>query len=288
MKTITRTNIVNTLAGTLDILPKRLVPMARQVAWKFLSPKVPVISGISQCLRGDSDWIVYQEIFVEQQYDLAITQSLLDSKKLSVIHVVDIGANVGFFTSRYITLFSKAYLNQKKLTMTLVEGSPPTAEILQKAMHGAHGQIEVNVINGLAGRCEGTGYIQSNQQFSGVTKRLEHSTPKSESVAYVDIDLLTKTSPEISLLKCDIEGSEELFIESNEPILRRTRNAVFEFHPDLCDVRRCVELLKSFGLVHVSTEVGELFTSRSVDFFKRQETNESVDDQVHEKTLSRS
>lgn len=269
MKTKTRKRIISAIVNTLRVLPRRLTPLARQIAWNFLSPEVRVVNGITQHLRSDSDWIVFQEIFVERQYDDAITQSLIESKNLDSIHVVDIGANAGLFTSRYILLFCNSSLKQKKLDMTLVEGSPPTAETLYNSLHGSHDLIKINVINGLAGKRAGCGYIQSNQQFSGVTLRVADTEPNSEAVPYIDIDSLTRSAPFIDLLKCDIEGSEELFIECNEQLFHKTRNAVFEFHPDLCDVKRCVKLLADYGLVHVRTEIGELFVNRSIDYFQR-------------------
>ena len=38
-----------------------------------------------------------------------------------------------------------------------------------------------------------------------------------------------------SLLKCDIEGAELLFLENYEDLLGKVRNAVFELHHEQCD-----------------------------------------------------
>ena len=52
----------------------------------------------------------------------------------------------------------------------------------------------------------------------------------------------------IDLLKCDIEGCEQLFFESYPDLLRKTRAVVVEFHPEFCDPAICIRLIRDAGL----------------------------------------
>jgi len=65
-------------------------------------------------------------------------------------------------------------------------------------------------------------------------------------VPFFDLETNTRNLETIHLLKCDIEGSEELFIKSYDQsdLFRKTQAAVFEFHPKLCNTSVCKKLLK--------------------------------------------
>src|SRR3974377_1568023 len=55
------------------------------------------LAGLRITVSSWSDWIVYNEIFVERVYDRAIAQVLSDVPMHQMLHVLDLGANVGFF-----------------------------------------------------------------------------------------------------------------------------------------------------------------------------------------------
>jgi hypothetical protein len=54
----------------------------------------------------------------------------------------------------------------------------------------------------------------------------------------------------IDLLKCDIEGSELLFLNNYTDLMTKVKYAVFEFHPHLCDIDECFRLLSDAGFIH--------------------------------------
>ena len=72
-------------------------------------------------------------------------------------------------------------------------------------------------------------------------------------VSFVDISSVIRGWKYVDLLKCDIEGSEQLFIEKYQDVLKRTNLAVFEFHLHRVDIGRCFSILSACGLFPVST-----------------------------------
>ena len=63
---------------------------------------------------------------------------------------------------------------------------------------------------------------------------------------FLDVEMLLPEGP-VSLIKCDIEGAEELFINSYSALLQRTKLFLVEFHFDLCDVDACRSELQRLG-----------------------------------------
>jgi hypothetical protein len=70
------------------------------------------------------------------------------------------------------------------------------------------------------------------------------------TVPFIDLNPFFAAVPRIDLLKCDIEGSELLFVENYPDLLRKVEIAVFELHSNLCDTRRVQELLTEYGFTH--------------------------------------
>jgi hypothetical protein len=71
----------------------------------------------------------------------------------------------------------------------------------------------------------------------------------SPAVPYLDLRPRLAGAEPVHLLKCDIEGSEQAFLESYAPHLGAVRSVVIELHHDRCDTRRCLELLERAGFV---------------------------------------
>ncbi len=62
--------------------------------WWLLRPRVTLRSGVKLRVSSPSEWELFNEIFVECEYDEAVRRAL--SSVSSPVHVVDLGANVGF------------------------------------------------------------------------------------------------------------------------------------------------------------------------------------------------
>ena len=115
-----------------------------------------------------------------------------------------------------------------EVAITAVEAHPPWVRELQSRMLESNRVAgQVRIVAGLVGRRSGTARFHESTIF-GAGAGVE--------MPYVDRSLALADVPRIDLLECDIEGAEQLFIETYPDLLRKTRVAVFELHADLCDV----------------------------------------------------
>jgi FkbM family methyltransferase len=204
-----------------------------------------VRSGIKIEVTNDSEWVIYNDIFVDGEYDLSIQQALL-SERRRPLNVIDLGANVGFFTLRYIDLLRRSGGDPSR--MVLVEGAPVVAAELRRRLFELNdGLTGIRVVEGLVGDRAGTAKI-AQHNFHAMNSLFFSDTADSVVAAFVDLDTLIDADDEIDLLKCDIEGAELRFIENYPGLLGRTRAAVFELHHDRCDTERCRALLAEAGL----------------------------------------
>jgi len=85
----------------------------------------------------------------------------------------------------------------------------------------------------------------------------------------VDVNAFMKDKVEIDFSKCDIEGSELMFIENYGDLLRKVRYAVFALHHDLCDTEKCLSILESLGFQQTISRAND---SCSVSFHSRGQT----------------
>jgi FkbM family methyltransferase len=235
--------------------------------WAAIDLSHTFTSGVSVAVRSLSDWYVFNEVFADGSYDPAIdlfTRTASGDRPV----VVDLGANVGFFAARVVDRL-RAHGSRQTADLLLVEGSPTVFGDLETRLPGiAIGDFAVSAINALVGPREGSGTISevefgarntmlpgNNTGISSISEMSHHK------VAFVDLNDLVGPR-RISLLKCDIEGSEQSFVETySTDLLLRTDVAVFEFHQRLCDVPLCVEILSRCGLDVISTVEQEDETS---------------------------
>jgi FkbM family methyltransferase len=227
---------------------KRLIPAPLKTALRNrirreLNLQLPLLqfalqSGLHISIASDCDWVIYNEIFVEGMYDEAIKTAIASGLKT---HVLDIGANVGFFTLRFIDLARRS--GDKEYHATLVEGSPQVTKELRSRLKDVPG---VEILHGLVGKRSGSSIITEND-YHGKNSIFGDEGVK---VDFIDLDQVGSLGTEIDLLKCDIEGAELLFIENYSDLLKRVKLAVFELHHRICDTDRCFALLRASGFTH--------------------------------------
>jgi FkbM family methyltransferase len=192
-------------------------------------------SGLGVTIASACDWVIYNEIFVEGMYDAPIRLAMTPGRH---VRILDLGANVGFFTLRCIDLARRA--GHADYAITLVEGSPRVVRELRSRMNALPG---LEIVHGLVGRRSGSAAITEND-FHGKNNIFGD---RGTIVDFIDLDRVQSIAGAIDLLKCDIEGAELLFIENYPELLRRVDVAVFELHHRVCDTARCRELLRDCG-----------------------------------------
>jgi len=256
-------------------LARRLLPAAvrariRQLLFEWLDLTWPLPTGVRIRVAHYGDWAVYNEIFVNGEYDEAIAKAVDLAGNRPPLHIVDLGANVGFFTLRAVDRLRRRGVDTG-LAITAIEADEACTRTFQQRVCGDNGLAgNVRVVRAAVGERTGVALLRealahfphgrlstirerrpaagtSRPAISGAAERPEVQVP------YVDLSTLLASVPQIDLLKCDIEGSEQPLIENYPDLFRKVRMAVFEFHRDLCDVDRCQALLREYGFEHHAT-----------------------------------
>lgn len=203
-------------------------------------------TGVKLTIDDRSDWTIYTDIFGDLEYDIPIDAVLADVSQGQPIRVLDLGSNVGFFTLRLFDRARSVGLADDRLLVEAVEGSPINVKRLRQNLSESGIDLgSVRVHHALVGERTGSGHI-IHYVDSGRSNALSGSTFAS-SVPYLDLSTVFDGEP-VDLLKCDIEGSEELFLRTYPDLVARTKRAVFELHPDLCDVPLCKRVIEANGL----------------------------------------
>ncbi len=215
--------------------------------WKSRNLNYHLPSKLRISIQNYSDWIIYNDIFVRGEYDEPINNALdrmtMNSRSFNVL---DLGANVGFFTLRVIDRMRERAMSAQ-CEFILVEGSPATFSILKQRLREQPSlPPHIAPILGLVGLPAGKGAIRQ-YDFHG-ENRLAAGRLSDGAVAVDYINLSEKVPMQpIDLLKCDIEGSEQAMLENYPDLLKKTRAAVFELHHMQCDTEKCFRLLKEAG-----------------------------------------
>jgi FkbM family methyltransferase len=203
-------------------------------------------SGLTVKVASKGEWWIYNDIFVNGEYDVPIRTALAASSENPFV-VLDLGANVGYFTFRLLDLIRRQHLDGIEPEITMVEGSPQTFGQLDSRVRSQNlAPASVHAVHGLVGQRTGSTCIRESAIH--VKAGIVNVPAKSGvNVGFVDLSTLMKDQAVIHLLKCDIEGAELMFIENYDDLLQKVRHAVFELHHDQCDTKRCVNLLQNLG-----------------------------------------
>jgi FkbM family methyltransferase len=138
--------------------------------------------------------------------------------------------------------------NPRAFDMTLVEGSPLVyRELRSRVEREPFLKDRAVTVHGLVGERAGSAKIFESASLGANNSLFATRIPQGVDVPYVDLTGVIDERATIDLLKCDIEGSELSILENYRDLLPRARVAVFEFHPDVRDVDRCLEILGEAG-----------------------------------------
>ena len=177
---------------------------------------------------GDSSDIdLFQNIFLRGEMDFWRSKT---DKSPRVI--VDLGANVGYTSAVFLSLFPRAFV-------LAVEPDPDNVEICKRTL-APYGD-RVKIIEGAV--WHSCGQLALSRGIFGdgrawATQVRTASVGEAASVTAWDMPSLLKMCPHdtIDILKIDIEGSEkELFSQNTAEWLPRARNICIETHGAECD-----------------------------------------------------
>jgi FkbM family methyltransferase len=219
--------------------------------WLDLAWRRP--SGVVVRVRDESEWDIYNEVFVDGEYDAAIDTALAVGLHIDAdqpLRVLDLGANVGMFTFRVIDRVRGVRGGApRSCEVIAVEANPDLVQELRRRL--AENALDTLVVQGLAGDRTGTGVLHTDRARPGDSSIADrpHRPARAAGIAVPFIDLISLTAdmPTIDLLKCDIEGAELRLLESYPDLLRKTRVLAIELHDELCDTDACHRLIAKAG-----------------------------------------
>ena len=245
---------------------RKLKTQGRKFLWKVLKSKWRLKTGLLVYIKSDNDWFVFNEIFTDQEYDEVF--QLLPANGLRNPLILDLGANVGYFTVRIAH-----ELLLRKMTDFTIYSIEASGDNYNEILNRTNQPIVVNrckPIHGLVGQKHGFSFLNTGTDHFGYYIDRNGSKGKGERTPYIDIDELLKDDERrITLLKCDIEGSEEVFLSTYGTLLHRTDLSIFEFHEDACDIPQCRRYLEEAGLKYFKTVKRIQQYKTTVEIFKR-------------------
>lgn len=208
------------------IIPNQATNLLKSWVWREMSPRWVTKSGVAICVRSAAEWVLYNDIFVDREYDEAINMALSESKRRPLI--IDIGANVGFFSLRVMYQWNG---RSGKPRIVGFEGAPSVyQELIDRVDQPCLSDCSEYHM-GLVGKRKGTAKINTSR-FHAVNSVAAEGVGHSQSVEveYLDIEDYIPKEEEISLIKCDIEGAEHDFVSHYERLIAKAKNMIIEIH----------------------------------------------------------
>jgi FkbM family methyltransferase len=227
--------------------PKAARRWLERRAWRRLDLRWTLSTGSCAEVRSRGDWVLYNDIFVDGEYDEPLVEALAAAPPGVPFTILDLGANVGFFALRALHRVRRSAAADRPVRIVCVEGNPRIFAELRQRLGSTHDPAsQVTTALGLVGDRAGRARI-SDRAFHPMS-RIVGDRERGVWVDFVDLERLLPPPAAISLLKCDIEGSELHFLRTYPDLLQRVQSAVLELHPGLCDVDECTKLLDRAGL----------------------------------------
>lgn len=233
------------------LLNKFIPASYKKIIWKFFSRRMGLTwklnSGYTIDISSYSDWCVYNDLFVNGEYDIAIEETLSDNLNKTQINIVDLGANVGFFTLRFLDLLYHHSAFHGNAQFWLVEASNDLVLLLNNKFHSLNSDhLKFNIINGLVGNKTGAANLHLNKDSlkNSVFNDLKH---RKNYIEYLNLESFFSEVAHIDLLKCDVEGSEFDFLNSYEQFFKKISHLAIEFHAEHGSVSASVQKLEKIG-----------------------------------------
>jgi FkbM family methyltransferase len=209
------------------------------------------LAGLTIKVASKSDWVVFNEIFVERFYDRAISHVLNQAVENTMIRVLDLGANVGYFALRFAQMVFESNRPAQPFMIHCVEGSPEVyVELSTRVTSNPLLRDHIQLVQGLVGEKSGSTVIYESLFGAGNSVTRQHWS-KPVVTSFVDLSALIPDGVPISLIKCDIEGSEKTFQDNYPELLSRTQAAVIELHHSEIDPDKFHDRMKALGFARM-------------------------------------
>lgn len=231
--------------------PQRLQRLIHDKVYKYLGLGYHLDSGVQISVESKTDWLVYNDVFLNCEYDAAIFP--LRAHPPASATILDLGCNTGFFILRCLDVLGRESF-ENKFRWFCVDGSADTLLLFQaRVLKTNKLEGQVDAIHGLVGQRTGEEAFYESTNHGNNTRKaqtLVHERRYTKNIVkFIDLDSIIPSGP-ISLIKCDIEGSEVDFIKNYGDLCTRAESLVFEFHQGHYDRSELIGKVKAFGFAH--------------------------------------
>lgn len=176
-------------------------------------------------LRSKYDIASVRDVFFSTHYWRAF-EHLSAPPKL----VVDLGAHCGHFSLLcHLAVLEK--FGADAADYLLVEALPRLLPQIRRVVDEAGFLDQVKVIQGLAGKKEGTAAFAADSRNLLASHALSGSRPgATQKLSYLDLNKILPAGRAIDVLKIDIEGSEYDLLENYPQVLQAAKLVLVEVH----------------------------------------------------------
>jgi len=179
--------------------------------------KLPGMAGAVFLRRDGSDFQVFEEIFIDEEYAGGNLPARAD-------YIIDAGANIGLFTLLMLKRYPKA-------TIICIEPESTNFELLEKNVSSYR---NVHCLKKALWH-EGVSLMIKNRDSANWAFEITEQkiAREAEITALTMAELITGFGlPCIDLIKIDIEGSEKELFSANLDWLAITKQVIVEIHED--------------------------------------------------------
>ncbi len=211
----------------INFSPRRLAKslMWRCFAWSDM--RFRLRSGLEVPVANRHEMATFREIFIQQEYDDFLDR--LPAPKT----VLDLGCNSGFFA---VQILNRSRILEAKAPppkLVLVDANAQAVARAKAVLQESGAGVEPTFITGLIGGRStesGTFYVAPASAESSAQHRVKHA--RAVQVSGVNLeDLMRSHFPDgLDLIKCDIEGGEELLVREWADQVQKARALLVEWH----------------------------------------------------------
>jgi FkbM family methyltransferase len=178
------------------------------------------------------DWCAVEEVLLDGEYDF-VARLFADRPPGTVL---DLGANVGAFSARCLSLWPGA-------RVLAAEAAADTFALLERN-RARNPACDWRVVQAALWNEDGSVVFAAAAQSTGST--VARAGEQGERVPALRLATLLDRSAmgTVDLLKMDIEGAEEAVLLDEPALLDRVGTVIVEVHPQRCDHDRVVALLR--------------------------------------------
>lgn len=205
--------------------------LCQSLMWRFFAfskMRFRLRSGLEVPVADRHEMATFREIFIQQEYDDFLERLPLPGG------VLDLGCNSGYFATHVL---NRALVNRGRgnlpAKLVLVDANERAVARAREVLGGCGASVAAEYVHGLVdsrGKKAASFYVAEASAESSAARRVKNA--REIQVPCVDLEGLMRAHfPEgVDLIKCDIEGGEEVLAREWADVLRQAKALIVEWH----------------------------------------------------------